>query len=387
MAKTEFDYNDKLSFLGEWFDYQSYYHKKFILNFYPSDNTLDIFDRELNRMYLKRTRMDNLGLDDMFVGNKIRIYGRQITITDYADCRTQKFVGKAKEHTLAILKPNVVDKLGEIITQIQDRKFHITRLRMCELSRKEALDFYEHKKGDAALPFVLENIVSGPSVALELVGENALARWKEVMGPADPQEARKTAPDTLVALYGLESPATNGFHGSDTPEDAVREINFFFPKDSERSAPETPIKLQNTTCCIIKPHAVQEGKLGYIISFITDSHFKITAAKMTYLSNANADEFLEVYKGIVSDYHALLLSFLDGPCVVLEIGGKNEEMNVHQEFRNFAGPPDSDIARQIRPNSLRANFGCDKYSNAVHCTDLLEDTAVDLEYLFRILKD
>ncbi|KAJ8924113.1 hypothetical protein NQ315_006895 [Exocentrus adspersus] len=387
MSGTEFDFNDKLSFLGEWFDYDSCYHKKFIVSFYPSDNTLDIFDRELNRMYLKRTKMDDLSINDLFVGNKLRIYGRQITLTDYGDCRTQKFIGKTKQSTLAILKPNVVDKLGEIITQILHRKFYISKLRMCKLSRKEALDLFEHKKGDSTLPFVLENIVSGRCVALELVGDAALTRWKEVMGPPDPQEARKTAPDTLIALYGLESPASNGFHGSDTPEDAAKELNFFFPKTPERLPPEAPVVLKNTTCCVIKPHAIKEGKMGYIMSFITDSHFKITAAQLVYLSNANADEFLEVYKGVVSDYHALLLSFLDGPCIALEIAGKNDEMNVHEEFRKFVGPSDPDIARQIRPNTLRANFGCDKYRNAVHCTDLPEDTELELEYMFKVLRN
>lgn len=387
MDQLRYDFNDKLSFLGEWYDHDTSYHKKFIINYYPSDNTLDIYDRELNRMYLKRIKVDSLGINDMFVGNKIRVYGRQVSITDYADCHTQKIVGKTKERTLAILKPNVVEKLGEIITQIHQRKFHIAKLKMCALSRKEALDFYASKKGDATLPFFLENIVSGNCVALELVGENALSRWKEVLGPADPQEAKKTAPDSLVALYGLESPATNGFHASETHGDALKEIDFFFPQGCERPAPEPPLQLVNTTCCVIKPHAVHEGKLGRIISFITDSHFNISAARMTYLSSANAEEFLEVYKGVVSDFRALHLSFLDGPCVVLEISGKNAEMNVHGEFRRFAGPSDPDVARQIRPNSLRANFGCDKYKNAVHCTDLPEDTVLELDYLFKIVKD
>ncbi|KAJ8966341.1 hypothetical protein NQ314_003609 [Rhamnusium bicolor] len=387
MAKREFDFKDKLSFHAEWFDFNSYYQKKFVINYYPSDNTLDIFDRELNRMYLKRSKMEGVEMKDMFVGNTVRIYGRQIKITDYADCRTLRYVGKSKERTLAILKPGAVDKLGEIITHIQHRQFQITKLSMCLLNRKEALDFYESSKGDPSLPFILENIVSGPVVALELVGENALERWKETMGPAEPVEARKVAPDSLRALYGLESSVTNGFHGSETHQDVARESSFFFPQASTRTPPESPVQLKNTTCCIIKPHAIRDGNLGHVITYITDSHFKVSAAKMTYLSNANADEFLEVYKGVVSDYNALLLSFLDGPCVALEIAGKHDDVNAHEEFRKFVGPSDSDIARQIRPDTLRARFGCDKYKNAAHCTDLPEDTVLELEYFFKVLRD
>ncbi|CAG9838396.1 unnamed protein product [Diabrotica balteata] len=385
MAQQNYDYNDKLVFLGEWYDYDSSYQKKFIISYYPYDNTIEIYDKEAKKMYLKRTKLDDLRMEDMFVGNTVRIYSRQIKITGYADCRTQKYVGKLREKTLVVLKPTVIDKLGIVINIIQENQFHISKLKMCHLSRKEALDFYERMKGDTVLPFILENVVSGPIVAMELIGENAVQRLQTLMGPVDPVEARKTAPQSLRAVHGHDSRATNGFHGAYTVEEGMLESDFFFSTNDV--TPSATVKLENSTCCVIKPHAIQEGKLGHIISTISNSHFKITGAQMLYLTSANADEFLEVYKGVVSDYHALLLSFLDGPCVVLEISGKNNEMNVHDEFRKFAGPADTDIAKQIRPNSLRAQFGCDKYKNAVHCTDLPEDTVLELEYLFKVLKD
>ncbi|KAL1502217.1 hypothetical protein ABEB36_007391 [Hypothenemus hampei] len=383
----EFEYNDKLAFLAEWYDYDSSYEKKFILNYYPSDNTLELFDRVLNRMYLKRTKLDNLCLKDLFVGNTVRIYGRQVKITDYSDCKTQKIIGKSKEHTFCIIKPDLIPRLGQVITEIESRNFQICNMKMCNLTRKEVLDLHEPYKGDSFMPFILEHLVSGSIVALELVGDNAVQRWLEVLGPDDPLEARKVSPNSLRALYGKDDKVANGFYGSPDISNAMREANFFFPKDKSQNTPQSTAIYQNTTCCIIKPHAILEGKLGPILTAINDSPYKITAVQMFYLSNANADEFLEVYKGIVSDFHALLLSFLDGPCMALEIAGKENDMDVHKEFRMFCGPADSDIARQIRPNTLRARFGCDKYKNAVHCTDLPEDTILELEYFFKILKD
>lgn len=378
------DYNYRLSFLAEWFDFQSTYTKKFLMNFYPCDNTVELFDRDTNRIYLKRSTCEKLDAKDVFVGNTVRLYGRQVKIKDYADCKTKCIIGKTKEHTIAILKPHAVEKLGEVITQIEDREFQISRLRMCNLLRKEALDFYESKKGEAFLPFMVEYLVSGPIVALELVGDHAIERWKEVVGPTDPQEARKTAPTSLRAIYGMEK-ASNAFHAADNHNEAVREACFFFPQGVEKKPPPSTAQFSNSTCCVIKPHVMREGKLGYILSAITDSNFKITAMRMLYLNNANAEEFLEVYKRVVSDFHALLLSFLDGPCVALEISGKRDDMDVHQEFRKFAGPSDSQVARQIRPNTLRALFGDNKYNNAVHCTDLPEDTELELEYFFKLL--
>lgn len=383
-SSQEFDYTDKLSFLAEWFDPPTGRLKKFILNYFPCDRTLELYDRELNRIYLRRATCEKLDFNDVFVGNTVRVYGRQIKIIDYADCRTKKIVGKSAEHTLAILKPHAVEKLGEVISQIEKNNFRITLLRMCSLTRKDALDFYETRKGDAFLPFMVEYLVSGPIIPMELVGENAVERWGKVLGPLDPEEARQTTPGSLRALYGVKKDS-NAFHGSLSPENAAREKEFFFPSTSERKSFSTPAVLKNTTCCVIKPHAIEERKMGYIISAIMENNFKITAMQMFYLTNSNADEFLEVYKGVVSDFHALLTSFIDGPCVALEIAGKNEDMNVHSEFRKFAGPADSEVARQIRPHTLRARFGNDKYKNAVHCTDLPEDTVLELEYFFKIL--
>lgn len=386
MAKKEFDYNDKLSFLGEYFDYRSSYHKNFRINFFPSDNSLDIFDKDLNRMFLKRTRTDDVELKDMFIGNTLRIYGRQIKITDYADTFTKSIVSKTRESTIAVLKPGVVDKLGEIINKIQDNGFEISKLKMCVLSRKTALEFYEARKQEHDLPFILEHIVSGPIVGLELVGENAVEKWKEMMGPGDPIEARRVAPNSLRALYGKDSHATSGFHGAQSAEHVKVERKFFFPEDSTKVS-HSPVNLNNATCCVIKPHAIRGGEMGNIIKFISDSHFKLTAAQMFYLSSANADVFLEVYKGVVADYNALLRSLLDGPCVALAIAGKVEEQLVHKEFRELCGPCDPEIARQIRPQTLRAIFGCDKYKNAVHCTDLEDDTKFEMEFFFKVLND
>lgn len=385
-GKKEFDYSDKLSFLAEWFEHETALHKHFIANFYPLDESVELYDKDLNRMFLRRAKCDGIRMKDMFVGNTIRIYGKQMSITDYADGRTQNFIGKSKEHTIVVIKPSAMDKLGEVISQIQSAQFQICRLRMCLLTRKEALEFYDADKGDAFLPFKVEHIVSGNIVSMEIVGDDAVLRIEEVLGPVDPEEARVKSPTSLRALYGKTRDA-NGFHASKSKEDSVKNACFFFPQGIDKKPPYTTLRFTNSTCCVIKPHAVDEGKLGPILTYIMDSKFCITALQMFHLTDTAAEEYLEVYKGVVHDFHALLLSFLDGPCVALEIAGKEDDFNVHAEFRKFVGPFDSDVARQIRPQTLRAVFGVDKYKNAVHCTDLEDDTNLELEYFFRLLDD
>lgn len=384
MGNRDFDYNYKLTFIAEWYDYQSCHElRSFRLSFYPCDDSLELYDIKFNKIYLRRVKCDGVTLKDIFVGNNIRVYGRQLYIDDYADCKTREFIGRSKDHTFAIIKPSAMDRLGDVLTHIEEQQFQIIRMRMCKLSRKETLDFYDAKKGDAFLPFTIEHIVSGYVVALEVVGNNAVERFNELLGPDNPIDARKTHPNSFRAIYGIDQ-AQNAIDASSSFEEAVAHACFFFPDGTEKRPPPATVRIENTTCCIIKPHAIAEGKLGSIITEIS-SKFQITALQMYYLTNPNVDEFLEVYKGVVTDFHSLLMSFLDGPCVALEVSGKGQMTDVHAEFRKFAGPTDSDIAKQIRPNTLRGIFGCDRYRNAVHCTDLPEDTKLELEYFFKIL--
>ena len=66
-----------------------------------------------------------------------------------------------------------------------------------------------------------------------------------------------------------------------------------------------------------------------------------------------------------------------GPILVLELTGKGGA-DIVSQFRDFVGPSDPSLAKQIRPNSIRAKFGADKVKNAVHCTDLPGDGVLEV---------
>lgn len=82
----------------------------------------------------------------------------------------------------------------------------------------------------------------------------------------------------------------------------------------------------------------------------------------------------------------MCLQLSSGPCIALEILGKTDNSNSYHELRSLCGPADPEIAQQIRPHTLRAKFGINKIQNAVHCTDLEEDTQLEVEYFFKILE-
>lgn len=125
-----------------------------------------------------------------------------------------------------------------------------------------------------------------------------------------------------------------------------------------------------------------EGRAGAIIDFILAEGFEISAMQMFWLDRPTAEEFLEVYKGVVAEFPALAEELTTGPCIALEI----RQDNAVTTFRELCGPHDPDLARAVRPKSIRANFGRDKVKNAVHCTDLVDDGVLEVEYFFNILQ-
>lgn len=77
----------------------------------------------------------------------------------------------------------------------------------------------------------------------------------------------------------------------------------------------------------------------------------------------------------------MVTELCSGPCVAIEI----QQSNPTKTFREFCGPADPEIARHLRPETLRAIFGKTKVQNAVHCTDLPEDGLLEVQYFFKIL--
>ncbi len=81
-------------------------------------------------------------------------------------------------------------------------------------------------------------------------------------------------------------------------------MDFFFPRDAKSNphSPRAVANLKDSSCCIIKPHAVREGKAGDIITDIQRSGFNISGLQTLNLRYQHAEEFYEIYKGVVHDY-------------------------------------------------------------------------------------
>jgi nucleoside-diphosphate kinase len=134
----------------------------------------------------------------------------------------------AKILTLGMLKPDAIEsgKAGLIIAHIQQEGFAIRAARLVRLNRAEAAKFYEVHKGRPFYDDLVAFMTSGPVLPMALEREDAVARFRAVIGATDPAEA---APGTIRKVYA-ESKGRNAVHGSDSTENGIREVAFFFPE-------------------------------------------------------------------------------------------------------------------------------------------------------------
>lgn len=132
----------------------------------------------------------------------------------------------ATEKTFAIVKPDAVEKnkIGEILAIIEKSGLKIRALRMMHMTRPVAEGFYHVHKARPFFGELVDFMTRGPCVVMVLEGEGAIARWRELMGATDPAKA---ADGTIRKLFGANV-GENATHGSDGPDTAKFEINWFF---------------------------------------------------------------------------------------------------------------------------------------------------------------
>jgi nucleoside-diphosphate kinase len=132
----------------------------------------------------------------------------------------------ALERTLSIIKPDATRRnlTGKINARFEEAGFRIIAQKRLRLSRAQAEAFYAVHKARPFFNDLCTFMTSGPVVVQVLEAENAVARNRDIMGATDPKKADK---GTIRADFA-ESIEANSVHGSDSPENAMREIGFFF---------------------------------------------------------------------------------------------------------------------------------------------------------------
>tara|TARA_Y100001958_G_C20745222_1_gene232032 strand:+ start:125 stop:535 length:411 start_codon:yes stop_codon:yes gene_type:complete len=131
-----------------------------------------------------------------------------------------------REQTLSIIKPDAVERnlVEEIQHIFKKNKLDIKESKKIHISKDEASEFYKVHQSKPFYDNLCSYLSSGPIFVMILEGENAILKNREIMGATDPKKANA---NTIRKLYGI-SIDKNSVHGSDSLENAKKEINFFF---------------------------------------------------------------------------------------------------------------------------------------------------------------
>ncbi|HXD75532.1 MAG TPA: nucleoside-diphosphate kinase [Vicinamibacterales bacterium] len=131
------------------------------------------------------------------------------------------------QRTLAIIKPDAVKRrlAGKILQRIEDAGFTVRAMRRLHLTKPQAEGFYDVHRARPFFASLTEFMSSGPCVVMVLEADDAIKKWRTLMGATDPAKADA---GTLRKEFA-ESIERNATHGSDAPETAAYEIGYFFP--------------------------------------------------------------------------------------------------------------------------------------------------------------
>ena len=130
------------------------------------------------------------------------------------------------QRTLAIIKPDAVAKsaAGKIIARIEEAGFTILAAKMLHMTDAQARGFYIVHKERPFYGSLCAFMTQGPCIPMVLESDNAIQKWRDLMGATNPENA---APGTIRKAFASSIEA-NAVHGSDAPETAAVEIEYFF---------------------------------------------------------------------------------------------------------------------------------------------------------------
>jgi nucleoside-diphosphate kinase len=345
-----------LGFECLWWDNISGSETVLFLKFFLDDNTIEILT-DGTRCLLKRIFYPDVTVRDLFVGNSISVYNRQMVIKKYCNEATQRYMGAREEHYLVTVAQEACSLLGSVFTLAKQYKLIVGKVRTVTSGPTPVIDT---RKGD---------------IAIEFVGYDKSVSARFIQ---DVAAVSRACEGTIVSI------------------ESVAEL-FDFLRSTNSYVPSPDCSL-----CLVKPHIIKEEKLGSFIDAVVAGGFAIDAAYLVHLTIPMAKEFLDVYKNVYPSFVAMIDQVVSGPVLALRIVPSSSSSSsaanidgfgdgVVESFRGFCGPLNAELASKLRPKTLRARFGCTEPGgaslshNAVHCTDLAEDGGMECTYFFSTL--
>jgi len=269
------------------------------------------------------------------------------------------------ERTIALIRPGVLEEFGEeIVDAIRNAGFVIADRRAITLTREQAEGFYSKHKGEAYFEPLINIMTGGICHAFLLCTENAVSRWRDLLGPVIiDEETKEKSPDSFRVKFQTSS-SVNSLHGSSSHAELGRDIACFFPEHAD-----------SVTFGVVKPDAYHQK--DEIVDYLKQSGLDVRFGKELEISE---DVVRSIYKHQENADHfpALLDHLTDKPSYCFLISGP-DAINT---LRAKVGPMNPEEALEEQPDSIRAKFGTDTLKNAIHAPCETREYAPVLKKLF-----
>ncbi|KAJ1557033.1 Thioredoxin domain-containing protein 3, partial [Nowakowskiella sp. JEL0078] len=272
--------------------------------------------------------------------------------------------GTSSGKTLALIKPDIIfaEKVEEILQKIIYRGFQVIKREELQLSEEQVVEMFAEYNNEAYFFDLLAFMTSTPIIVLALKAEDAARVWQEMMGPNDPEEAKKNFPQSIRAIYGTDI-VKNAVYGSPTNDMAAKEIQFLFPNSLHRSSSQlyamrsasklngsvTQLSVRTNlerTLAIIKPDVYSNTeKRVNLMAIIQNRGFKCVAESEMTLSDEKAKELYKEHMG-QPFFDELITLMSSAPVYVLVL----EKHSAIGSWREIIGPKNPQQALETSPD-------------------------------------
>ena len=349
--------DDSVLFVAEWYDPMPQLKKRYLLKYFTEQHMAEMIDLKSRKVFLKKSPCpDTMTKDDFYVGSKILLYSRELEIVDYGDLKTKDRFQHQIQKIIVLLPNSTYASWGKLVDELTHADLTLIQVKTIIFSpniAEKVVNIVEENQRKAV------ELSEGVTLALLFHAEDGYGRVKDIV----------TRFSNNSSTSGSVFYTSNGLQTSD-----VGSLVF------ETDTPST-CTLDHCTCCVIKPHAVKARHVGEIMDQIIAQGYEISAMRSLQFDKTQAEEFLEVYKGVIPEYADHVVQFSSGLSIALEIRAQNAV----ETFRVTAGPWDVDMAKELRADTIRGRFGVNNILNVIHSTDLAEDGELECEYCFKLM--
>lgn len=337
----------RMAFRCTQYDSFAHMERGFIITYFYEDSSFEMMEDKSGRILMRRAPTD-IPRSAFYIGSTIDVLGRPTKITAYADIVTTQLCAEAAEMTVVIIGEGAFTSLGRCLSiLLEECQFALADVQMAWVMPEEA--------SERGLPFAADMQTGARVVVVKCLHADAIAK-----GLAFTQRVK----DVYAASSGEEATEWVGLLAE------------------AASSPLCVFDEMNSSVVVLKPALVNSGCGGSIIQQLIDLGLEPTGLTQFHFTAKEAHTFMHPYVGVLPDLDKTAANMV-GNVWVLQLVSLDDSADVVAAVRAACGPFDPVIAKRLFPKTIRACFGTDCTTNAVHCCDLEGEGPIYTNFFFK----